>query len=301
LPYSDKELQRVDRIKNNIRRKDEPQKPLQLPVKDTNAEKSTKPMGMDLCGEQMGDSPAAVHDDFISKYGKQMEREKIELLFSLHNEKVKHLNSFSEKNLKKVANQDTLFREKMLAHSVPSTKKEKIYSIKKSQVKNNWYNVKGSDFCLFVWILIFVYYTMPRLIPLTIGLCCFLNRCFKMQKICEDSCNYVNEKIEWGMRRYLNLNESPAVQVVFTNNMLKKVEKRDQPESPVIHYEPKDGLADLSTNKLSLELLENLTLAPCDVRRVTLAEGTSEKADTVFSVSPIYQDDRYLKTSVKIS
>jgi hypothetical protein len=259
LPYSDKELQRVNKIKNNIRREDEPQKPLQLPVKDTNAEKSTKPMRMDLCEEQMGNSPAAVHDDFRSKYGEQMEREKIELLFVLHNEKLKRLYSLSEKNLENVANndtlllkkatdQDTLLLEKISAQSTSPTEKETIHKIKKSQFKNNWNNVESSCFCLFVWILIFVYYTVPQLIPLTIGLCCFLNRHFDVEKIFEDSCNYVNQKIEWGMRRYLNLNESPTVHVVFTNNMLKKAAKRDQLGSPVIHYEPKDGLANLSTS-----------------------------------------------------
>jgi hypothetical protein len=266
----------------------------------------------------MGDSPAAVHDDLISKYGKQMEREKMELLFSLHNEKLKRLNSLSEKKLKNVANkdtlrlkkatdQDTLLLEKISQSNSP-IEKETIHKIKKSnkelkknQFKNNWNEVGGSDFCLFLWILIFVYYTVPQLIPLAIGLCCLLNRCFDIEKIFEDTCNYVNQKIEWGMRRYLNLNESPAVQVVFTNNMLKKVEKRDQPGSPVIHYEPKDGLADLSTNKLSLELIEDLTLAPCDVRSMALAEGTSGKADTVLSVSPIYQENPSLKTSIKNS
>jgi hypothetical protein len=171
-------------------------------------------------------------------------------------------------------------------HKIKKSNKE----LKKNQFKNNWYDVKSSCFCLFLWILIFVYYTVPQLIPLTIGLCCFLNRHFDVEKIFEDSCNYVNQKIEWGMRRYLNLNESPAVQVVFTNNMLKKVEKRDQPESPVIHYEPKET-----------ELMKDLTLAPCDVRRVTLAEGTSEKADTVLSVPPIYQEYPSLKTSIKNS
>ena len=55
------------------------------------------------------------------------------------------------------------------------------------------------------------------------------------------------------------------------------------------------------TNKLSLELMKDLTLAPCDVRRVALTEGTSEKADTVLSVSPIYQEYPSLKTSVKNS
>ena len=55
------------------------------------------------------------------------------------------------------------------------------------------------------------------------------------------------------------------------------------------------------TNKLSLELMENLTLAPCDVRKVALAERTSEKSDTVLSVSPIYQEYLSLKTTVKNS